>query len=253
MAEVRKIDADTLEAVKAGEGYKAGYWLDNSYTNGVDIASLVAVKGDGASLADSGIMTTLQLSDASDKKKASGIIVTSTPKDQYGRRDDITSTEKFFPFGDRENRKQPLVKKCVVIYNDTAISDYRKFRTVTEIPSGVVETAGTTALVGTGTTFTDLKVGDFITVNTDGEEKQIASITDDLNLVVTVAFTGSTAGQKFSVLTQIDRPTWVAEDGKTTIVQPVTSSAWKQQAGYVVASNMEQIDLLIDPNGTVIA
>ena len=254
MAVVKKIDADTLRAVSAGEGYKAGYWLDNALTTGVDIGVMVAVKGDGASAADSGVMTTLQLADASDAKKASGIIVTSTPKDQYGRKDDITTTEKFFPYGDRENRKQPLVKECAVIYSDTAVDNYRRYRTVTETPTGTVTTAGTTALVGLATTFlTDVAVGDFITVNTDGEERQVASVTDDLNLVVTVAWTGSTGGQAYSTLTQIERPLWLGEDGASTIVQPVTSAAFKQQVGYVVASNIDQIDLTIDTIGQVLA
>jgi hypothetical protein len=48
----------------------------------------------------------------------------------------------------------------------------------------------TTAVVGSGTSYTtEVAVGDLITIN--GEQKEIATITDNLNLTVTSAFAGS--------------------------------------------------------------
>lgn len=62
---------------------------------------------------------------------------------------------------------------------------------------GTVDTAGTTALVGTNTYFTDFAVGDTITVS--GETaRTIATITDDTNLTVTAAFSNTASGKTFT-------------------------------------------------------
>jgi len=176
MAVSRKIDQDTSEMVQKGVGYKASYYVDNGVSSGINLGLLVAVKGDGASAAEIGkTLTTLQLADASDKKKASGIMATSSPKDQYGRKDDIAIDEIMFPYGDRENRKAGLVKEAVLIYNDVDVADYRKFRTVTESLTGTHTIAGTTALVGVGSAYTtELNEGDFVLVA--GEERQVVTI-----------------------------------------------------------------------------
>jgi hypothetical protein len=68
----------------------------------------------------------------------------------------------------------------------------------TAIGEGAVQTAGTTALIGTETNFGDFSVGDFITV--DGETiRTIATITDDEHLTVTVAFATSETGLTYTV------------------------------------------------------
>ncbi len=62
---------------------------------------------------------------------------------------------------------------------------------------GTVTTAGTTALVGSGTFFTDYRIGDKILI--DGETvRTIQTITDDTHLTVTVAFSTSVAGLNFN-------------------------------------------------------
>jgi hypothetical protein len=63
---------------------------------------------------------------------------------------------------------------------------------------GTVTTASTTALVGSATQFTNtFKVGDSITVS--GESvRTIATITDNLNLTVTVAFSTSASGLTYN-------------------------------------------------------
>ena len=61
--------------------------------------------------------------------------------------------------------------------------------------TGTITTAISTALTGTGTNFTDFKVGDIIKVEGD-YSRIIASITDDTTGTVTAAFTG--------VLTDVD-------------------------------------------------
>lgn len=62
---------------------------------------------------------------------------------------------------------------------------------------GTVATTGTTALTGTGTKFTDYRVGDKITVS--GEtERTIATIVSDTSLTVTLAFSNTASGKTFT-------------------------------------------------------
>lgn len=61
---------------------------------------------------------------------------------------------------------------------------------------GTVTTAASTALVGVATKFTDYKVGDQILVDNE-TVRIIDTITDDLNLTVTVAFSGTASAQSF--------------------------------------------------------
>ena len=68
---------------------------------------------------------------------------------------------------------------------------------------GTVATAGTTALTGTGTFFTDYKSGDQLTV--DGETvRTIDTITSDTALTVTVAFSNTASAKTFTRTTVID-------------------------------------------------
>jgi hypothetical protein len=62
--------------------------------------------------------------------------------------------------------------------------------------SGTISATGT-AVVGSGTTFTtDLAVGDFI-CGTAGQYREVASITDNLNLVLVSAFSSDFSGQAY--------------------------------------------------------
>ncbi len=71
------------------------------------------------------------------------------------------------------------------------------------IETGTVATAGTTALTGTGTFFTDYRVGDTILVS--GETvRTIATIVSDTSLTVTVAFSNTDSGLTFTRNTIID-------------------------------------------------
>jgi len=68
---------------------------------------------------------------------------------------------------------------------------------------GTVTINGTTAVVGSGTDFTDYAVGDAIVVILAAGthvERVIAAITDATNLTVTVAFAASESGRSFYVL-----------------------------------------------------
>lgn len=65
--------------------------------------------------------------------------------------------------------------------------------------TGTVTTAGTTALTGDGTTFSDYKAGDVIKVEGEVSSRIISTITSDTALTVTVAFTSSASDLTFTI------------------------------------------------------
>ncbi len=92
-------------------------------------------------------------------------------------------------FGDDESNYwvSVLNDKKDELFKNPNLSWSSAFKAVAPTEPGTVTTAGTTALAGSGTYFTDYRVGDKITVA--GEtERTIATIVSDTSLTVTVAF-----------------------------------------------------------------
>lgn len=92
-------------------------------------------------------------------------------------------------FGDDESNYwvSVLNDKKDELFKNPNLSWSSAFKAVAPTEPGTVTTAGTTALAGSGTYFTDYRVGDKITVS--GEtERTIATIVSDTSLTVTVAF-----------------------------------------------------------------
>lgn len=93
-----------------------------------------------------------------------------------------------------------LITELIELVEEVVIHDIEGLAKPTSL--GSVTTAGTTALIGVGTTFTDYLPGDIVHVR--GEyRKVIASISDDLNLVVTEAFTSSLSDLEYEVYTGV--------------------------------------------------
>lgn len=90
-----------------------------------------------------------------------------------------------------------LNRKKDEMYTDLNQSWASAFKPKAPNQPGTVQTAGTTALVGTNTNFTDCLPGDQITVS--GETvRTIQSITDDTHLTVTAAFSTTGTGKTFT-------------------------------------------------------
>lgn len=88
-------------------------------------------------------------------------------------------------------------------YDDVTKQWRAGFKETTPNEPGTVATTGTTTLTGTGTYFTDYRVGDKITVS--GETvRTIATITSDTVLTVTVAFSNTASSKTFTHSTIIE-------------------------------------------------
>jgi hypothetical protein len=90
-----------------------------------------------------------------------------------------------------------LSRKINELYQDITKRWNGSFKQTAPIEPGTVTTAGTTALTGSGTYFTDYQVGDKITVS--GEtERTIATIVSDTSLTVTLAFSNTASAKTFT-------------------------------------------------------
>lgn len=252
---------DTME----GRAYNGAYFADNDYgdgtigTTGLALGRLVALKSDGETGADGYdgfTTTTLQYADASDQKPAAGFVWRISPMEQdKSVPNQINNPDNnYYPVGysatalEREESPLVLIQRGVVVVEDTE-REYH-FNTIKE-SIGTVEVSGAgTQVDGSGTAFTNLRVGDFIVVG--GEKKEIASITSDTVLDVTVAFSGAVASAEGFLESDLRRPIYLGEDGKYTKVTPA-SGDFKQVVGYVVNGNDILINLEMDITGEVVA
>ena len=90
-----------------------------------------------------------------------------------------------------------LNRKKDELYEDLSKQWSDSYKPSSPNEPGVVSTAGTTTLTGNGTYFTDYKAGDEILV--DGETSRIIdTITSDTSLTVTVAFSNTVSGKRFT-------------------------------------------------------
>jgi hypothetical protein len=90
-----------------------------------------------------------------------------------------------------------LNRKKDELYEDVSILWRIAYKSTAPNEPGTVATTGTTTLTGTGTNFNDYAVGDKIVVS--GETvRTIATITSDMSLTVTVAFSNTASGKSFT-------------------------------------------------------
>lgn len=90
-----------------------------------------------------------------------------------------------------------LNRKKNELYRDTSKQWRTTYKAQAPVEPGTVATAGTTTLTGTGTYFTDYRVGDKIVVS--GETvRTIATISSDTSLTVTSAFSNTASALTFS-------------------------------------------------------
>jgi len=96
-----------------------------------------------------------------------------------------------------------LNRKKNELYNNSKILWDATYKSTPPDEIGTVATTGTTTLTGTGTFFTDYRVGDTLLVS--GETvRTIATITSDTVLTVTVAFSNTASSLTFTRATIID-------------------------------------------------
>lgn len=106
--------------------------------------------------------------------------------------------------GDESNYWLSLLnRKKDELYEDVGRQWSFIYKATAPNETGTVATTGTTALTGTGTFFTDYRVGDQITVS--GETvRTIATIVSDTSLTVTVAFSNTASAKTFTRTTVLD-------------------------------------------------
>ena len=252
MAIITRVKGNTTEITK-GETYSKNFPVDDNAVTvaggkGIETGSFFAVKGDGASKEfykgiEGGVGATAIKADATDMtKEAVGIVVTSSTKDKYAGRN-ISTDAIMFPVGvAQENGCVPPIRNVELsIIDDTNPRGF-VFNTKTVELTGTVAIAGDTSVTGTSTLFTtELEVGDLIMV--DGEIREVKTITDNTNIVVSVAFTGTASGKKGYQWCDYGRKVYLDTLGKWTKIEPVASGEFKQELGFISSGNNITVEI----------
>ena len=169
-----------------------------------------------------------------------GIVYDTSLKDQYGGLN-LDDELVYMPFGvNQENKPLSLVKDVVIEEEDDSDKDALIYTTTYTTLTGTVAINGTTAVVGTGTAFdTELTEGDYIIVA--GEVKQVRTITDATNLVMTDAFAGTASGETATIDTDYDKPVYLSTSGDYVKLKPASGTI--QKVGYITGGKTVRIYL----------
>lgn len=232
------------------------YLVDDAMADGVKHGSLLQVIGTGT--AKGKAEATFTYAGASDntytlengdtvavaKGGADGIQFTASPKDQYGRSDDMEDETMLFPSGVRDHRPIGMIKEGIITLSDTevAATDFKYFFTADEtLTTPDSETAnvgsGTTDLVFTGKDVTkEYRPGNKLEI--DSTEVFVVSSTfdgSDSTVVVNAELDG--AASAVTGKCQIGDPIWLADDMTgdlpVTTIKPTEAGKVLQPAGYI--------------------
>jgi hypothetical protein len=224
-----------------GDRYVGGYYVAEAITAGIPKGTLVYVDGNGV----------VQKADHKTSKGAMGIIYSDDVRDArlaYSDNPEGNAMPK-----SKGGKSIEMEKKAIVDIVSPNAKTY--FRMADETLTGTVTTASTTAMTGAGTAFlTELKVGDYIVVA--GETvRQVATIADDTNATVSVAFTNAAAGLAVTGKSMKNKPVFLGEAGATTkfgalnatmenltVLVSITGEVY-QEVGFIDGSKILHIDL----------
>ena len=223
----------------AMERYKP-FKLDSSLTE-IGICALVAPNGVGA----------LVKADKATALKAEGFIFEASPLDPYGRGDQYNVNPTFANAGVREYRKLGMIRKGFAVLNNNngdRLGTY--WRMVDEDLTGTVATtSGSTAVVGTSTTFTtSLKVGDYITIATVPGVYQVATIADDTHLTLSANASATASGKVVTAKNMYGKPLYLADNTVDIQVQTLKPTSNIQVVGRIEHTDIIEFDIDIVMN-----
>lgn len=257
-----------LEYIATGYRPIETYFVDDSYTDGVDAFRFSAPKGDGTVGSKSEI--SLQYADATEGIAARGFFFDTSAPDRYRRGDDVTPETKLFPKGKRQNFGMGMPKKGEMIIADD--EDFKLVKYFRGLDEQVASTAGgDTITVDTGASditinvdkdlTSTLMIGDWIKINddTNSEEVQVKAI-DATSITTNTALVNNySTSVVLTALSMIERPVYLVEEDQATAnlpiqtLVPTTSGNLKQIVGYISSQGTYVIDLTIDPFGEILA
>lgn len=247
MAIIKNIET-IFSDIDNGGVYAKAYPVDDEGGK-VELCKLVALKGNGKSELGypnraGNVGATIVLADNTNEALLpQGIVYQTSPKDPYAGRD-IEEQRYKYPIGEnRETTGLVLLEKCGIIeVDDTdARKSTRKAYAVEISGTWSVDTGVDDTLVtGTsGAATTELEVGDWVIV--EDEVRQVASITDANNFVVTKAFTKDHTSVKVIRDTDIGKPVYLTTNGDYSRIKPTTGKAIV--VGKITGANRVLIDL----------
>ena len=245
------------EFLTTGHLFQNTYYVDDSIKNGLEVGTFCGVaSGKSKCRQENGEEQAVLVASGKDiKVKASGIIYNASPRDQYGRTDDLTDETRLFPYGDRQDLAYGLLKKGVIEISDTENKyNIRVYRTV-DVKLEGTGTVASGVLTLTNAT-SELKYGDKILVG--DKIGYVSGVTSTTSYKVVGLEDASS--QQVTIKCQMDDPVYLnkavtiepAEKGhfKTLADLPFTtvppqSGELSQLVGYIESPKHVRIDLTL--------
>lgn len=248
-----------MEVHNTGMLFQGTWYVDDKIKDGLEYASFCAIESGESQNRSYGHKKQAVLVPAGKdiKKKASGVVYTTSPKDMYGRIDDFSDETRLYPYGRRQDTAIGLMKRCVVLVSSTENPKHKEWNTF-DIDLGKGSVATGTLTLENGTK--ELKYGSKISV--DGKIGYVVGKTSET--VYTVEGLEDNTTKDVKVLCQMDDPLYLNvatslkpedkglfEDSSklpfTTV--PPKSGELCQVVGYIESPIAARIDLNmhIDP------
>lgn len=258
MALVLTMNNAQSEFVNTGYLFQNTYYVDDSIVDGLEFATFCTVESGESKCQQRGRKQAVLVAAGKDiKKKASGIIYTTSPRDPYARRDDLANETRLFPYGRRQENAIGLLKKGVILVSSDLTSKHREWLTYDiELGKGTVASNVLTLEKGTS----ELKYGSKISV--DGKIGYVTEKTSETSYKVQGL--EDATSKEVKALCQMDDPLYLNKEVTIkatdkglfkdssalpfTTVPPVAGEL-AQVVGYIESPIAARIDLTvhIDP------
>lgn len=195
------------EFMTTGHLFQNTYYVDDSIKDGLELGTFCGVaSGISKCKQSTGDVQTVLVGAGKDVKiKASGVIYNASPRDQYGRTDDLTDETRLYPYGNRESTAYGLLKKGVISINNTNSKyDLRIYRTIDIKLEGTGTVASGVLTLTKGTS--ELKYGDKISI--DNKIGYVSEVTSTISYKV-VGLEDISSASEVTIKCQIDDPVYL--------------------------------------------
>lgn len=287
MALILNVKNSQSEFTNTGFLFQGTWYVDNSFvatptfTGGLESASFCGIKSGTSLCLVDGLQEQATLFPASDiavsgaiggldvtALKASGIIYKESPRDRYGRTDNLSDETRLHPYGNREDKAIGLLKKGVLEVSDFAIQRYKHFASTDTV---LVNGANGNPITGTVTSNTLtltaepqylLKYGDKVQVG-----GTVGYVTNVVSTTVVDVTHADISASTVTNLCQIDDPIYLNTFTDTSDIEitpgrvgrgwndaselpfrtfPLSGATIDQVVGYIESPIAVRIDLTID-------
>ena len=210
-----------MEVINTGFLFQGTWYVSDALQEGLEFCTFCTIEsGESKCPQITKKQAVLVPSGKDIKKKASGFVYTTSPRDMYGRTDDFSNETRLYPYGRREDQAIGLMKKGVIFVSATDNPKHRQWNTHDiDLGKGTVASNVLTLVAGTK----ELEYGKKITV--DGKVGYVIEKTNDTTYKVQGLADATSKDVK--VVCQMDDPLYL---NKAVTIKPEAKGAFATSA-----------------------